>query len=91
MGLSIVMLVEMAVADDGIEHPPFVPDTLKATDSPAPMGVVRSPTAEDARVSTSRHGTVGTNDDAELAEANTFWATLTVVITAAVNKAAAPT
>jgi hypothetical protein len=85
------MLVEMAVADDGIVQSPFVPDTVKVTDSPAPMGVVRSPTVEDARVSTSRHGTVGTKEDAEFAEANTFWATLTVVITAAVNKAAAPT
>ena len=75
----------------GIVHSPFVPDTLNVTDSPAPIGVVRSPTVEAARVSTSRHGTVGTNDDAEVAPANTFWATLTVVITAAVNKAAAPT
>ncbi len=83
--------VEIAVAVDGIVHSPFVPDTASVTVSPGPIGVVLVPTVEDERVSTNRHGTVGTYDDTVVVPAKTLWATLTVVTAAAESNAAAPT
>jgi hypothetical protein len=65
--------------------------TAIVTVSPGPIGVFRVPTVDDDRVSTRRHGTVGTYVEADVVPANTLWATLTVVMAAAERRAAAPT
>ena len=56
---------EIAVAVAGMLHAPFAPRTTNVAISPEPSGADRVPTAVGAGlVSTRRHGTIGTNDDA---------------------------
>jgi hypothetical protein len=67
-----VTLVAIAVAAEGIVHWPFVPETANVAVSSAPIGAARDPTVETTRVSTNRHGAVGTNDDADVGLASTL-------------------
>jgi hypothetical protein len=57
--------IDTAVASDGIDAQfPFEPRTGVANVSPGPIGTLREPTfSEPARVSSSRHGVIGTNED----------------------------
>src|SRR3954447_4578693 len=64
VGSTIVTLVTMPVASDGMVQLPCVPTTLNVTVSPSPIGPTRSPTCVAARVSTNRHGVIGVTDDA---------------------------
>lgn len=55
----------MPVALVGIVQLPFVPYTANVTTSAARIGSANVPTVSgEGRVSTSRHGTIGTNADA---------------------------
>ena len=60
------------VAVFGIVHDPFVPHTANVTVSAKPNGVPRVPCKLPARVSTKRHGTIGTNDDDTVAPPDAF-------------------
>src|SRR5258706_9591235 len=83
-----VTLLAMPVAVFGIVHPPLVPHTANVTVSWAANGVLRGPTSDAARVSASRHGTLGTNDDTVTAlSASTAPASPTAVAVAAANAA----
>jgi hypothetical protein len=63
--LTKVTFIDTAVADEGIVHLPLVPHTNGAYVSAPAIGVDRGPTLiEPGRVSISRHGVIGTNDDA---------------------------
>jgi hypothetical protein len=59
------------VAVEGITQSPFEPVAVNLTVSPAVRGVPREPTIDSARVSTRRHGTMETNDEAGLLPAKT--------------------
>jgi hypothetical protein len=61
--LTAVVLVTIPTAVVGIEQFPLAPRTWNVTDSFGPIGVARVPTTSLARVSTSRQGVIGTNDD----------------------------
>ena len=65
VGLTKVTFIDTAVADEGIVHLPLVPHTNGAYVCPPGIGVARGPTLiAPGRVSISRHGVIGTNDDA---------------------------
>jgi hypothetical protein len=87
----MVTFVAIDVAVDGMAHSPFEPVTAKRTVSPGPMGEVLEPTAESARVSANRHGTIDTNEEEGVFPASTTCAMLNVVTAAADTSAATPT
>jgi hypothetical protein len=62
---TAVTFMATAVAVDGMTQLPFVPCTRCVNTPPAGSGVETLPTVSGAgRVSRSRHGAIGTNDDA---------------------------
>ena len=71
VALSTVTLAAIEVAVDGMMQSPLVPDTDSVAVSSGPIGVVLLPTSEAGRVSTKRHGTIDTNDDADELTAKT--------------------
>src|SRR5258706_8342053 len=82
----------MPVAVFGIVQLPFVPRTANVTTSPAPSADARAPTwsAPDL-VSASRHGTIGTYDDAPLPSALALSTMPIAATVAAASAAATPT
>jgi hypothetical protein len=62
VGAVIVTFDAIETAPDGIVQLPFDPWTANVVTSPGPSGVARAPTVAGAgRVSTSRHGVIGTS------------------------------
>jgi hypothetical protein len=58
-----VTFSDNAVNDAGKVQLPFVPNVVIEYVSAAPNGVVRVPTADDARVSMTRHGAMAVKAD----------------------------
>ncbi|MBI5088291.1 MAG: hypothetical protein HZB15_05370 [Actinobacteria bacterium] len=86
VGRTAVMLAMTAVAVAGIMHAPWSPRAANVTVSPGRNGTVRAPMP--SRVSTKRHGTMVTADEATLslepaAEAPSTAPPVSVTVTAA--------
>src|SRR3954451_11555392 len=64
VGSTIVTLLTMPVASEGMVQVPCVPTTVKVIVSPSPSPPARSPTWVAARVSTNRQGVIGVTADA---------------------------
>ena len=64
VGLTATTFIDTPVAPVGMVQFPLVPHTGVAIASVGARGVERVPTRFAARVSSSRHGVIGTNDDA---------------------------
>ena len=60
----MVTFDEIPVAEAGISQLPLTPHTANSTVSAAANAVDLEPTSVAGRVSTNRHGTIGTNADA---------------------------
>lgn len=64
VGLIAVTFIDRPVAPVGIVQLPFVPHTGIVYEANATSGVDLGPMTPPARVSITRHGVIGTNDDA---------------------------
>ena len=63
VGLTATTSIDKPVAPAGIVQSPSVPHTGVAYVSCGPSGVERDPTTSAGRVSSNRHGVIGTNDE----------------------------
>src|SRR4051794_40615974 len=92
VGLTAVTFVAMPVAFVGMVQFPLVPHTANVAASAAASGVDRVPTVPaPGRVSTRRHGTIGTYEDAApLLAAPADWTNPTAVTVAPASAAATP-
>jgi hypothetical protein len=88
--LTVVTFAAIPVAVFGIVQLPLVPHTANVAVSPPASGVERLPTVSVARVSSKRHGTMGTIEETSPGAALRWPDRLTTDAVAAASAAATP-